>query len=173
MSFSSELPELMRPLFAVCVSLLIALDQLSKAYIRANFSLTEQKQIIPGVLEIFHTQNEGIAFGMLQGLGIWLAPVALIVAIAAGVSYHRQSPPTRLFSSALILLTAGAIGNFIDRIFLGGKVTDFINIYVIHVFNIADACITVGAILLIAHWLLEGKSERQAPPAKTPPGPTS
>lgn len=143
--------------FYVWVAVLIAVDQLSKAYIRETFALREQQQIIPGVLEIFHTQNEGIAFGLLPGAGVWLAPVAIIVAIAAGVTYHRQVRRDRVLSSSMILLAAGALGNFIDRVAAGGKVTDFINIYIIHVFNVADACITVGTILLVLHWMLDAR----------------
>ncbi len=153
--------------FPLLTGLLLTLDQVSKAYIRGHFRINEQKQIIPGVLEILHTQNRGIAFGMLQGIGIWLAPLALAVAVFAAVSYYKAERRPIAYSAGLILLAAGALGNFVDRAFMGGVVTDFINIYIIHVFNIADACITIGAFCLIIHWITDRPGEKQSTP--TPP----
>ncbi|MCH8273684.1 MAG: signal peptidase II [Armatimonadetes bacterium] len=134
---------------------LVLLDQASKAYVRANFNIGEFRPIIPGVLDIRHVENTGIAFGMFQGAGLWLAPVALLVAIVAVVGYIRSDSSERLFRLSMILVTAGAAGNFIDRVFHGGRVTDFIDLRFIHVFNVADMCITFAVALLAIRWIAE------------------
>lgn len=141
--------------FALWMSVLVALDQITKWLVRANLVEHQQVTVIPGVFDLNLVYNEGIAFGLLQGAGLWLAPLAALVAIVAAAAHFRSSPKEKLFRLAMILLAAGAIGNLIDRLFRGGRVTDFIDIKIIHVFNVADACITVAAVLLALHWLFQ------------------
>lgn len=106
----------------------------------------------PGTFELKLVYNEGIAFGMAQGAGMWLTPIA--VAMAAGAAWytykHREDP--LLTPVTMGLLASGAIGNLIDRLWMG-KVTDMFWIRAINfpVFNVADICITAaGACLLWA-----------------------
>ncbi len=131
---------------------LVALDQGVKAWSRAKADGVEGyvfNALWPGIFELKLAYNRGIAFGMFQGGGVFFAPVALIIAGAA--AWYAMKTPTnqKLAHFTLGMLAAGAIGNLIDRIWLG-KVTDMFWFRLINfpVFNVADACITVSAVLL-------------------------
>lgn len=104
----------------------------------------------PGVFELTLTYNKGIAFGMFQGLGVLMAPIGVAIAWFAGRHSFRHSSASPLLHIALGLLASGAIGNLIDRVFLG-QVTDMFAFRFIDfpVFNVADSCITVSAIALV------------------------
>lgn len=147
--------------FLTWVGLLLAADQATKVLARAALAEGQTHALWPGRIEFTLVYNEGIAFGMFPGVGIYLAPLAVIVAFVAGWAYVRSQKNDRIFRVGMVLLSAGALGNFVDRVFLRGKVTDFIDLKFIHVFNLADACITTAAALLFVHWLLEAGSVAQ------------
>jgi signal peptidase II len=137
--------------------MLVALDQVTKAFVRANLVEGQSVTVIPGIFDLTLVYNRGVAFGLLQGLGVFLTPLAALVAILAGLGFARSASREKTFRFAMILLAAGAIGNLVDRLFLGGKVTDFIDTKIIHVFNVADACITIAALALVLHWILDAR----------------
>jgi len=141
--------------FLLWVGVLLAGDQATKACVRSVLVEGQTLALWPGKIEITLVYNKGIAFGMLPGVGIYLAPLAVIVAVVAGIAFVRAQSGDRLFRVGMVLISAGALGNFVDRIFLQGRVTDFIDLKFIHVFNIADACITTAAVLLFVHWMVE------------------
>lgn len=150
------------------VGLLLGLDQLSKYWARTALAEGQTVALIPGEIEFTLVYNTGVAFGMLRNLGLWLSPVALLVAIAVTVSYMRAPARERSFRAAMVFVCAGALGNLIDRVANSGRVTDFVDIKIIHVFNLADACITVGVLLLLVKWLGEafgGKAREGDQPA--------
>jgi signal peptidase II len=123
----------------------------------------------PGVFEFTLTYNKGIAFGLFQGLGVFLAPVAVAIAVGAGV-YSWKHPREPVWTHvAMGLLASGAIGNLYDRVFLK-KVTDMFWFRLIDfpVFNVADACITVATALLLVTWTLEALHQKE-PQVKTGP----
>lgn len=136
-------------LFLILTLLLLAVDQAVKAWARGTFAIGESPGYPwPGVFELTLVYNQGIAFGMLQGKSIWFAPVAIVIVVMA-YRFVTQHPQERRFVHvAAALVAAGAIGNMIDRLWLG-KVTDMFYARFINfpVFNVADICITVGAIL--------------------------
>lgn len=105
--------------------------------------------VIPNVLDFTLVFNQGIAFGMLQGLGIWLAPIALAMTGFAYWLYVKREPADKLQALVAILVAGGAIGNVIDRLAMG-RVTDFINIKIIPVFNFADIYITISFFVMAA-----------------------
>lgn len=146
------------PFFIWSVTLLI-FDQVTKWLVRQNLAEGEFVTVIPHIFDLTLVYNRGIAFGLFQGAGVLLSPLAALITVFAGIGYLRSKPQETLFRAGMVLLASGAVGNLIDRIIDGGKVTDFIDIRVIHVFNVADACITVAAILLIIHWVLELRSQ--------------
>lgn len=139
--------------FSFLVPSLIALDQLVKWWSRVAADGTEGRTFLPlwpGVFELKLVYNKGIAFGMLQGMGVLLAPIALAIAVAATwyvLAHPRESKATAVCMS---LLAAGALGNLIDRLVLG-KVTDMFWIRAIDfpVFNVADMCITFAGVMLV------------------------
>ncbi|MBL8060160.1 MAG: signal peptidase II [Chthonomonas sp.] len=139
-------------LFGIVLSAFVVLDQGVKAWSRGRADGVEGYVFgapWPGVFELKLAYNHGIAFGMFQGGGQWFAPVAVIIAGVAGWHAWRTPYAQKWMILTLGMLAAGAIGNLIDRLWLG-KVTDMFWFRLINfpVFNVADACITVSAILL-------------------------
>lgn len=154
-------------LFVSVVFALLALDQLVKAIIRGLFHQGEVFPLWPGVFELTLTYNYGIAFGLFQGMGALFVPIALLIA-GVGFWYCRRHPyERRLTHVALAFLTAGALGNAIDRVLLG-RVTDMFWIRAINfpVFNVADVCITIAAVLLI---LFASREPASGPKTKPEP----
>jgi len=138
-------------------SSLILVDQLIKWWTRATFEVHEAPGYPwPGVFELTLTYNRGIAFGMMQGHGELFVPIALAMAGGCGWYVWRHPEESRLATISLALLTAGAIGNMIDRAILG-QVTDMFWFRLINfpVFNFADACITIAGGLLALSMLRE------------------
>jgi len=129
---------------AVALVVLVA-DQVTKEII--NSTLTRGEQIeVAGPLSLTLTYNDGIAFGLASGAGIWVIVLAMVALVALGA--FIASAPDRLttwLSGGLIL--GGAVGNLVDRVRLG-HVTDFVLISGWPAFNVADSAITVGVILL-------------------------
>jgi signal peptidase II len=143
---------------------LIALDQLVKAWAR-NTLIEFQAPGFPwpGVFEIKLTYNTGIAFGKFQGAGMLFTPIALAVTILSILFSLRNPKLGNLVHVSLGMLAAGAIGNLIDRLWLH-KVTAMFWFRLIDfpVFNVADACITVAAILLLFQFfIMEGRSKKE------------
>ena len=140
-------------LFAAAAAVL-AVDRVTKLLWQdANFD------VIPHVLAFHGTRNTGMAFGLLSGMP-WLLALLGAAACAGAVIYLRGRRLNRLCQYALGLLLGGAVGNLLDRIFLG-YVVDFIDPVFLNWFvcNVADIAITCGAALLAAH-LLFGKEEK-------------
>lgn len=145
----------MRWRYFLWVGMLLALDQISKHWARTALAEGQTVALIPGAVEFTLVYNTGVAFGMLRNLGLWFSPVALLVAIAVTVCYMRAPERDRAFRAAMVLVCAGALGNLVDRVANSGRVTDFVDIKIIHVFNLADACISAGVLLLLVKWLGE------------------
>jgi signal peptidase II len=143
-------------LFLVTATLLVGLDQLTKAWILATLRLHEGFPVIDGFFNIIHVRNPGAAFGFLAGASPAFRSVFFIAVTLTAVililNYLRRTrigDLSLVFSLALIL--SGAVGNLIDRVRFG-EVVDFLDVYVgVHhwpAFNVADAAITTGAALL-------------------------
>ncbi|MFN3683118.1 MAG: signal peptidase II [Fimbriimonadaceae bacterium] len=140
-----------RALFLGTVLASVAVDQAVKFWVRSALIPAESLHLPwPGVFEITLAYNRGVAFGMLQGFGVYLFPIALAICVGAFVYSERHPHEPRASHLALALVAGGAIGNLIDRVALG-KVTDMFWFRLIDfpVFNVADSCITVGTILLL------------------------
>lgn len=139
-------------LFLVPVSgTIVFLDQLTKALVRANLApgevWTPWQWLMP-YARIVHWYNTGVAFGLLQGQNWFFAILAVIIATAIFYFYPRFSKEDWLLRLALAMQFGGAVGNLIDRLTVG-HVTDFISVGNFAVFNIADASITVGVLIMV------------------------
>jgi signal peptidase II len=137
----------------VGVVLLVA-DQIIKAWVRGTFQRPEESHvIIRNVLDLTLVYNKGIAFGMFQGAGVLLAPIAIIIAVAAGYYSMKHRDESSWIHTAMALLASGALGNLIDRVFVH-KVTDMFQIraFEFPAFNLADSCITIAAVILVLRW---------------------
>lgn len=113
-------------------------------------------------IRIVHWQNTGAAFGMLQGFGLVFAILAVIVSIAILYYFPRVPSNEWAMRLAMAMQLGGAMGNLIDRITVG-TVTDFVSVGTFAVFNVADACISVGTVILIlAVWDSERRQKKLA-----------
>jgi signal peptidase II len=131
---------------ALAVTLVaLALDQVSKAVVRAEIARGERIELVAGV-DLVRVGNEGIAFGLLDGAGavvLVLAAASFLVLLA----YFAVTSHLPGLWLPIGLLAGGALGNLIDRV-TAGEVTDFIDPPRWPAFNLADVEITVGVILL-------------------------
>ena len=142
-------------------------DQASKAWAVKALRFGEGIVVIPGFFQFAYTENPGIAFGQLQeggSFGRWFFVVLAVLAAIAVFYYFMRTPRNddRVLGACALLL-AGIVGNLTDRARLG-YVIDFI---VLHAgnyhwptFNIADASITIGALLLAYDIIFSHRSER-------------
>jgi signal peptidase II len=130
-------------------------DQASKAWAVKRLRFGQIQDLIPGVLTLVYAENPGIAFGQLQeggSFGRWFLTILAGLAAMAVLYYFWRTPRTEdRVLGACALLLAGILGNLTDRVRLG-FVVDFIlahaGEYHWPVFNLADASICVGALLL-------------------------
>ncbi|MHB9879631.1 signal peptidase II [Pacificimonas sp. ICDLI1SI03] len=143
-----------RTAYVVAFIVFIA-DQLSKWWIVERLQLESLGSIpLLPFLNFTWVENVGIAMGLMQAgsdLGRWLL-VALTGGIAIAIVWWINSERDRTDLIAMALILGGAIGNIIDRVRLG-YVIDFVHFYVgewsFYVFNVADAAITIGVVLLL------------------------
>jgi signal peptidase II len=138
---------------------LIGLDQLTKWLVQKNIPYGNEVPIIPGFFSLVHVSNTGAAFSLLQGNNLFfiiLATVALAIVIFLLIRNQWETELSRRFhwmtKVSLALLTAGILGNLIDRL-TRGSVVDFLHFYIREYawpsFNVADSCICIAAGLLI------------------------
>ena len=136
--------------FLLIALLVVALDQLSKVWIRSNL-LVGQSLPETGFFRLTHVYNTGAAFGLFQGQSLALTIIALVgitvLLVYALFIYHRfPFSDNMLGRSTLGLILGGAVGNLIDRLRFG-YVTDFIDVGIWPAFNLADSAIVVGVII--------------------------
>lgn len=140
---------------------MVLLDQVSKYYAKTVIRSSGSIAIIEDFFHLTYLENRGAAFGMLQGQRIvfTIMTVVIIVLILSYVSKNKESIALRWIATFVI---AGAIGNLIDRLFLG-YVVDFIDFRGIwsYVFNVADMFVVCGAFAMALHLLLEEKAAKK------------
>jgi len=148
---------------AACVFLV---DQVTKAWAVRRLRFGETVRAVEGFLHFGYAENPGIAFGQFQEggeFGRWLL-IALAALAAVGVALYifRAARTDDRTLGACALLLAGIVGNLTDRVRLG-YVIDFIEVhlgsYQWPTFNVADAAICTGAVLLALDIILEGRKE--------------
>lgn len=139
-------------LIAIFVTLGVALDQWTKYLATHALSQYSGKVILKNYLEFILVHNPGAAYGMLehQQTLLWGVSIAVLFGI---YSYQSILFQTTWRYIATVFLLIGTVGNLIDRLRLE-YVIDFINIYYIPVFNIADICINISAALYIIDYFL-------------------
>lgn len=139
--------------WAVISWLLVLLDQYTK-YL-AVLHLKEKNPLVlwSGVFELFYSENRGAAFGMLQGRQVFFFVIGILV-LAAAAYCMWQIPSWKdlhycWLSLCIILITAGAVGNMVDRI-IQGYVVDFLYFRLIDfpIFNVADIYVTTATAAL-------------------------
>jgi signal peptidase II len=134
-----------------------ALDRLTKWIVESRVGFFDTYKIIPGLFDIVHSKNRGVAFGLFNdSTSEWrtilliIFSVSAVLAVAALLWRPEKLDPRSLWGFSLIL--GGAAGNVYDRIFFG-HVTDFLELYIgeYHwpTFNVADSAIVIGSCLLL------------------------
>jgi signal peptidase II len=138
-------------IFSNIGALLLLADQLTKAWIRANL---ERGEVLfdAGVFQVLRTQNTGVIFGLFKNhlLAVEIiACIGIVLIVGLFLYFYKRWAflQGKLVQTAFLLLICGTIGNQIDRFWLG-YVTDFIDIKVWPVFNIADSMTTIGGIIM-------------------------
>ena len=144
---------------------IVVVDQWTKNLVRTLIPLAESWspwEWLAPYARIVHWQNTGAAFGVLQGFNLVFSILAIIVSIAILYYFPRVPRTEWLIRLAMAMQLGGAVGNLIDRL-TQGTVTDFISLGTFAVFNVADACISVGtALLIFAVWISERRQKKLA-----------
>ncbi|HEX6660474.1 MAG TPA: signal peptidase II [Sphingomicrobium sp.] len=149
-------------------ALIFLADQLAKWVVTGPLRLREVGQIV--LLPIFnltYTENEGISLGLLNAtnpVGRWML-VALTAAIAIGVAYWIGKEKNRFDQLALGMVLGGALGNILDRVRFG-YVVDFADLHFgdfrpFLVFNVGDAAISIGVVILLLRAFLTRKERNE------------
>jgi signal peptidase II len=154
---------------AAIVAAVVAIDRVTKVYIRTRVSYWEILPVVPGFFNIVHVENPGAAFGALayftsEWRAVLLVGISLaVMAIIAMVLWRPARLgviDTGLLRTGLSLVFGGAMGNVWDRL-ARGTVTDFLQFffgsYEFPSFNAADSAITIGAGLLLLDLLRSRK----------------
>ena len=142
----------------------IILDQITKWVALSGLNLGENPITVTSFFNLVLVWNRGVSFGMFNNAGAY-GPMILsgiAIAVVLGLVYWLRQAENRLTVIALGLVIGGALGNVIDR-FRFGAVVDFLDLHIAGyhwpAFNVADAAICVGAVLLLLDGLLS--PERQ------------
>jgi signal peptidase II len=161
-------------LLSAIAVVVVALDQWSKVWIRANVPLGGELPLWPDVVHLSHILNRGAAWGAFAGQRWMLVIVSLIVVLAVLTTIRKIAANGALTTIAMGFVLGGAVGNLIDRV-LQGAVTDMIDLDTpwrivreFPVFNLADSALTLGVILLAIYLLFT--PEPRTPEDKTESG---
>jgi len=149
---------------------IIILDQWSKNLVRSNLAHGEiwpQGHWIIVYARIIHWSNTGAAFGMFQNMSLVFTILAFFVAGIILYYYPKLPANDWVLRLALALQFGGAVGNLIDRLTIG-HVTDFLSVGNFAVFNVADAAITTGTVILaISLWMRDREERKQLKQSST------
>lgn len=148
-------------LYAGIFILLLAIDRITKQ-MAIRYVMKQEIELIPDILSLHYLENRGAAWGWFQN-ATWLFVLVTIVVIAAMVYFYSHIPMEKKYSLlrvSIIILSAGAVGNFIDRI-MWRYVVDFIYVKWINfpVFNVADCYVCISAVMLLYCLLVKYKDE--------------
>lgn len=138
---------------------LIALDRLLKAWAASALDLSVPIPLIGQAIRLNRIHNVGGAFGIFPRSGILFIAVSSVVSAGLVVFLGFAQPKSALLKTGLSLVLAGAVGNLVDRLTLG-YVLDFAEFRGLFIFNLADACITIGIALVLIQVFLRGDRDR-------------
>jgi len=134
-------------------AIMVLADQISKTVVRNTMSLYESIPVIPEFFHLTYVTNDGMAFGINFPFGIYVFSAISIIFTGFLFWYLWSIKDDEIVvRTGVALILAGAIGNLIDRIFLG-EVVDFLDFMIgdfhWYVFNLADSCVTVGLVFVL------------------------
>jgi signal peptidase II len=152
----------------------VAADQLIKLAVDRNIALGETKEFIPHIMSLTHIRNSGAAWSMMEGKRWFLIGVPIIVIGFAVWYLFKNRGGSKIALVSLALVIGGGIGNLIDRIRLK-EVIDYLKIefFDFPIFNLADICVVVGAVLFCLFTIIadaSGKSDSKVKTSKKKDG---
>lgn len=142
-------------LYAVLFAAMLAIDLITKLMVIKYFRVGISVSIIDGILDFTYVRNPGAAFGIFKNNTAALAILSIVILAGIAAAMIKFKPKGELVKMAVCMISAGAVGNLIDRIRLG-YVVDFIdvNFFNFPVFNVADCFVCIGALMLALYLLL-------------------
>lgn len=153
-------------LYFILSAVLVAVDQLVKLWVRGSIPVGGSVDFLPGVMDLTYLKNTGAAFSILTEHTWILTLVSLAASVVIVVLIAKKVFTKPLGQLALSLVLAGAVGNLIDRAFLG-FVTDMFRTTFVNfaIFNVADICVVVGGVLVCvyAFVFLDKQPKKDAP----------
>ena len=149
----------------------LAADQLTKNIVSSNLGLDGERHVA-GPLSIHHVQNSGIAFGLFASATPIVTVLTAVAVVWMLFFFARSGARHPVVPVALGLLIGGSASNLTDRIRLG-HVTDFIDVRYWPAFNLADAFIVLGVLILLAALLLPQRTQTRPRPVPDVPRPRS
>lgn len=150
---------------------LIGIDQIIKVWAVENLVGQGSKQFIKignkEIINLRYLENDGALFGSFSGMR-WLLIISVIILISACIFFlimnYKKMPKALILSLTLVI--SGGMGNLIDRVFRDGIVVDYIEIRLFNfaIFNFADCCVTIGAIMLAVYIIFfdKGKAKEKS-----------
>jgi signal peptidase II len=140
------------------VMIVIALDQWTKSLVIRNLSMGSEVPfpLVGHYLVLEYTQNNGAAFSIFQDSLVLVFLIGIAIIVVASLYLRMLNSGSLILKLVFGLIIGGAFGNLIDRLLHGGYVVDFVSFripeigYKFAIFNVADACISVGVFLLLA-----------------------
>jgi len=159
------------------VVLVVTLDQWTKALVMAHLLIGEQVSIIGQYLLLYYINNNGAAFSLFANSVILIVLIVAAIALVVYLYARTLNSGPLYYKLVFGMIIGGALGNLIDRARHGGYVIDFISFripqigFYFAIFNIADAAISVGVVLLFLLLLLGGL--RRSPNATASPPPSA
>jgi signal peptidase II len=166
---AAEPRPMVSPLEVIAIATIVVVDQITKFMVKSTIPLYAKHVVIPSFLDITHVQNTGAAFGLLNAAefpykSAVMIGIATLALVAISLFARQLGAHERLSRYGLALILGGAFGNLIDRA-SAGYVVDFVDVYWgethFWAFNVADAAITVGAVLVLLEMV--GVGRRHAP----------
>lgn len=155
-------------------AIIVLLDQWSKEWIRSNLAYGEiyrPELWLSQYARLIHWRNTGIVFGLFQDIHKLFSLLPALISAAIIFYFPRVPKEDRLIRFSMLLYLGGGIGNLIDRL-TQGYVTDFVSIGSFPVFNVADACISIGVVILALGVYLKEQEEKKntnTPPSDSQP----
>jgi signal peptidase II len=147
------------------IVVIVVIDQLTKHWALNRLSGGRTIDLV-GSLRFNLAFNKGMAFSQATGAGPIIGALAFVIVIVVVLWIRRSATGLAAFAAGMIV--GGAIGNLIDRLFrnegwLRGAVVDFVDLQWFPIFNVADSCITIGAMLMIVASFRAGKAVESVP----------
>lgn len=132
--------------------IIIVSDQIIKYIVSNNMYLGQSIPVVPQIFHLTYILNPGAAFGILENQRWLFICIAAVLIGAVVYFYKRIKQLAKMFRLGIALLFGGAIGNMIDRIFIG-RVVDYMDFRIWPVFNLADVAIVSGCVIIAVYLL--------------------